>query len=388
MSVYILSGARTPSGSFLGSLSTVSAPKLGAAAIEGAITKAGIDKTKVEEVFMGNVVTAGVGQAPARQAAIFAGLDQSVQCTTLNKVCGSGLKAIISAAQSIKAGDNSLVVAGGMENMSLAPHLIMNSRTGVAKFGEAAMKDAMQWDGLWDVYSNRPMGNCAEECTQKYELTREAQDNFSIESFKRAQAAINDGVFKEEIVAVKIQDRKGEVIVDSDEGPFKANFEKIPTLRPAFEKDGTITAANASTINDGAAAVVLGGEEYKDQAEFKIVGYAGHAQDPTWFTTAPVEAMKKNFEKTGLKVSDIGVFEINEAFAAVPMVAMKELGIDHKDLNIFGGGVSLGHPIGTSGARIIVTLMSAMKKRNCKYGMASICIGGGEALSLILEKIK
>ncbi|EQC45439.1 thiolase family protein [Bacteriovorax sp. Seq25_V] len=388
MSVYILSGARTASGSFLGSLSSVPAPKLGAAAIEGAIAKAGVDKSKVEEVFMGNVVTAGVGQAPARQAAIFAGLDQSVQCTTLNKVCGSGLKAIISAAQSIKAGDNSLVVAGGMENMSLAPHLIMNSRTGVAKFGEAAMKDAMQWDGLWDVYSNRPMGNCAEECTRKYDLTREAQDAFSIESFKRAQAAINDGIFKDEIVAVKIQDRKGEVTVDTDEGPFKANFDKIPTLRPAFEKDGTITAANASTINDGAAAVVLGGEEYKDQAEFKIVGYAGHAQDPTWFTTAPIEAMKKNFAKTGLNVSDIGVFEINEAFAAVPMAAMNELGIDHKDLNIFGGGVSLGHPIGASGTRIIVTLMSAMKKRNCKYGMASICIGGGEALSLILEKIK
>lgn len=388
MSVYILSGARTASGSFLGALSTVSAPKLGAVAIEGAVLKAGIDKSKIDEVFMGNVVTAGVGQAPARQAAIFANLSESVPCTTLNKVCGSGLKAIITAAQTIKAGDNNLVVAGGMENMSLAPHLLMNSRTGIAKFGEASVKDAMQWDGLWDVYSNRPMGNCAEECAKKYDISRESQDQFSIESFKRAQAAITNGDFKNEIVPVVIKDRSGDKIVDTDEGPFKANFDKIPLLKPAFEKDGTITAANASTINDGAAALVLGGEEYKDQAEFKIVGYANHAQNPTWFTTAPIEAMKKNLVKAGLKVSDIGVFEVNEAFALVPMVAMKEFNIDHSKINIFGGGVSLGHPIGTSGARIVISLMGAMKKTDSRYGMASICIGGGEALSLILEKIK
>lgn len=388
MSVYILSGARTPSGSFLGALSSVPAPRLGAVAIKGALEKAGISPDKIDEVFMGNVVSAGVGQAPARQAAIFAELPESVPCTTMNKVCGSGMKTIISGAQSILAGDNQVVVAGGMENMSLAPHLIEGSRTGMSKFGPAAVKDAMQWDGLWDVYSDRPMGNCAEECTKKYELTREQQDEYSIESFKRAQNAINEGIFAEEITSVTIKGRKGDTVVEQDEGPFKAKFDKIPQLRPAFEKDGTITAANASTINDGAAAVVLAGEDYKDQAEFKIVAYAGHAQSPTWFTTAPIEAMKKNLDKAGLKLEDIDLFEINEAFAAVPMAAMKEMNIPHDKVNIFGSGVSLGHPIGCSGTRIIVTLMTAMRKKNAKYGMASICIGGGEALSLILEKLK
>ncbi len=388
MSVYILSGARTPSGSFLGALSTVSAPNLGATAIRGALEKAGISGDKIDEVFMGNVVTAGVGQAPARQAAIFAELPNSVPCTTLNKVCGSGMKTIITGAQTILAGDNQVVVAGGMENMSQAPHLIMNSRTGVSKFGPAAMKDSMQWDGLWDVYSDRPMGNCAEECTKKYELTREQQDEYSIESFKRAQAAISEGIFAKEVVPVTIKGRKGDTVVEQDEGPFKAKFDKIPQLRPAFDKEGTITAANASTINDGAAAVILAGEEYKDQADFKIVAYANHGQEPTWFSTAPIEAMKKNLVKANLKIEDIDLFEINEAFAAVPMAAMKEMNIPHDKVNIYGSGVSLGHPIGCSGTRIVVTLMSAMKNRNAKYGMASICIGGGEALSLILEKIK
>ncbi len=387
MSVYILSGARTPSGSFLGSLSSVEAPKLGSAAIQGAISKANIDGSKVDEVFMGNVITSGVGQAPARQAALFAELPESVPCTTVNKVCGSGLKTIIMGAQSIKCEDNSVVVAGGMENMSLAPHLVMNSRTGVAKFGGAQMKDSMQWDGLWDVYSDRPMGNCAEECVSKYNFTREQQDEFSIESFKRAQTAAKEGVFKDEIVPVTIKGRKGDTVVSEDEGPFKANFEKIPALRPAFDKNGTITAANASTINDGAAAVVLGGEEYKDQANFKILSWASHAQNPTWFTTAPVEAMKKSLDKAGLKIEDIDLFEINEAFAVVTMAAMEEFKISRDKVNVFGGGVSLGHPIGCSGTRIVVTLMNAMEKKNSKYGMAAICIGGGEALSLIIEKI-
>ncbi|WP_372656142.1 acetyl-CoA C-acyltransferase [Halobacteriovorax sp.] len=387
MSVYILSGARTPSGSFLGSLSSVEAPKLGATAIQGAISKAKIDGSKVDEVFMGNVITSGVGQAPARQAALFAELPESVPCTTVNKVCGSGLKTIIMGAQSIKCEDNSVVVAGGMENMSLAPHLIMNSRTGVAKFGGAQMKDSMQWDGLWDVYSDRPMGNCAEECVSKYDFTREQQDEFSIESFKRAQAAAKEGIFNDEIVPVTIKGRKGDTVVSEDEGPFKANFEKIPALRPAFDKSGTITAANASTINDGAAAVVLGGEEYKDQANFKILSWASHAQNPTWFTTAPVEAMKKSLDKAGLKIEDIDLFEINEAFAVVTMAAMEEFKISRDKVNVFGGGVSLGHPIGCSGTRIVVTLMNAMEKKNSKYGMAAICIGGGEALSLIIEKI-
>ncbi|OUR96337.1 acetyl-CoA acetyltransferase [Halobacteriovorax marinus] len=388
MSVYILSGARTPSGSFLGSLSSVSAPKLGAVAIKGAVSKASIDPSKVEEVFMGNVVQAGVGQAPARQAAIFSELSESVPCTTVNKVCGSGLKTIIMGAQSILCEDNQLVVAGGMENMSLAPHLIMNSRTGVSKFGAAEMKDAMQWDGLWDVYSDQPMGNCAEECVNKFNFTREQMDAFSIESFKRAQNSIKEGIFKDEIVPVVIKSRKGETIVEEDEGPLKAKFDKIPTLRPAFKKDGTITAANASTINDGAAAVVLAGEEYKDQANFKIVSWAGHAQNPTWFTTAPAEAMNKSLTKAGLKIEDIDLFEINEAFAVVTMAAMEEFKIDHSKVNVFGGGVSLGHPIGCSGTRIVVTLMNAMEKKNAKYGMAAICIGGGEALSLIIEKLK
>lgn len=386
MSVYILSGARTPSGTFMGPLSTVSAPKLGAVAIEAALSRAEVDKNKVDEVLMGNVVQAGVGQAPARQAAIFAGLPESTPATTINKVCGSGLKTILLGAQAIKAGDASLIVAGGMENMSSAPHLLPSGRTGI-KFGAGEIKDAMQWDGLWDVYSNRPMGNCAEECAKKYELTREQQDKFSIESFKRAQKAISEGIFDSEIAAVKVAGRKGDVVVDKDDGPMKADFDKIPTLRPAFEKDGTITAANASTINDGAAAVVLGGEEYKSRAKFKILGYAANAMNPTWFTTAPLEAMKKAVNNAGLKLEQIDLFEINEAFAVVPMAAIKELKLDHSKVNIYGGGVSLGHPIGCSGTRIVVTLMNAMERTKSKYGLAAICIGGGEALSLVIERL-
>ncbi len=385
MAVYILSGARTAVGSFMGPLSSVSAPKLGAVAIEAALKKAEITGDRVDEVFMGNVVTAGVGQAPARQAAIFAGLPESAPCTTLNKVCGSGLKAIIAGAQTILAGDNKLVIAGGMENMSMAPHLLMNSRTGI-KFGEAPMKDSMQWDGLWDVYSNRPMGNCAEEAAGKYS-NREEQDQYAIESFKRAQAASKAGLFKNEITPVTIKNLKGDIIVSEDDGPFKANFEKIPGLKPAFDKNGTITAANASTINDGAAAVVLGGEDFKGQAKFKILSYANHAHNPTWFTTAPVEAMKKAAAKASISLEQIDLFEINEAFAIVAMAAMKELKLSHDKVNIFGGAVSLGHPIGASGARIVITLMNAMEQKKSKYGMASICIGGGEALALVIERL-
>lgn len=387
MAVYILGGARTALGSFLGTLSTVPAPKLGAAAIEGAITKSNVEKSKVDEVFMGNVITSGVGQAPARQALLAAGLPNNVPATTVGKVCGSGLQAIILGARSILTGDNELVIAGGMENMSLAPHLLMNARSGF-KFGPTEMKDSMQWDGLWDVYTNRAMGNCAEECTKKYEMTREEQDAFAMESFKRSQLAQKEGFFKDEIVAVKVPGRKGEVEVLEDEGPSKANFEKMPSLRPAFEKEGTITAANASTINDGAAAVVLGGEAYASQAEFKIVGYASNAHDPTWFTTAPVEAINKALKKAKLSIEQIDLFEINEAFAAVTMAAMKECKIPHEKVNIFGGAVSLGHPIGASGARIVVTLMNAMRRKKAKLGCAAICIGGGEALSLIIERIK
>lgn len=387
MAVYILGGARTALGSFMGTLSQVPAPKLGAAAIEGAVQKANVEKSKIDEVFMGNVVTAGVGQAPARQALLAAGLPESVPATTVGKVCGSGLQAIILGARSIMTGDNQLVVAGGMENMSLAPHILMNSRNGF-KYGPTEMKDSMQWDGLWDVYTNRAMGNCAEECTKKYNMSREEQDAFAIESFKRSQAAVKEGIFKDEIVAVKVPAKGGTVEIIEDEGPSKANFEKMPSLKPAFEKDGTITAANASTINDGAAAVVLGGDAFASQAEFKILAYASNAHNPTWFTTAPVEAINKSLKKANLSIDQIDLFEINEAFAAVTMAAMKECKIPHNKVNVFGGAVSLGHPIGASGARIVVTLMNAMKNKKAKYGCAAICIGGGEALSLVIERIK
>lgn len=386
MAVYILSGSRTPSGSFLGSLSSVTAPNLGAAAIKGALEKIGMGKEKVDEVFMGNVVQAGVGQAPARQATIFAGLPESTPATTVNKVCGSGLKTIISGVQTILAGDNEVVVAGGMENMSLAPHLLPGSRAGF-KFGETKLKDAMQLDGLTDAYAGTPMGNCAEECAKKYNFTREEQDEFAISSFKKAQKAVTDGIFKSEITPVVVKGRKGDVTVEEDEGPFKANFEKMPALRPAFTKDGTITAANASTINDGAAAVVLAGDAYKDQAKFKIIAHSMHAQNPTWFTTAPVEAMKKCVDKAGISIQDIDLFEINEAFAVVTMAAMKELELPSDKVNIYGGGVSLGHPIGCSGTRIVVTLMTALENTKGRYGMASICIGGGEALALLIERL-
>lgn len=387
MSVYILGGARTPIGSFLGTLSSVPAPKLGAVAIEGALKKSNIDGNKVDEVFMGNVLTAGVGQAPARQAMLSAGLPNTIPATTVGKVCGSGLQAIILAARSILTGDNKLVVAGGMESMSLAPHILMNSRSGF-KFGTTEMKDSMQWDGLWDVYTDRAMGNCAEECTKKFKMTREEQDAFAMESFKRSQASQKNGDFKDEIAPVTIPGKKGDTVISEDEGPGKANFEKMPSLRPAFEKDGTITAANASTINDGAAAILLGGDEYASSAEFKILGYASNAHEPTWFTTAPVEAIKKSLKKANLNINQIDLFEINEAFAAVTMAAMKECEIPHEKVNVLGGAVSLGHPIGASGARIVVTLMNAMRKKKAKYGCAAICIGGGEALSLIIEKIK
>ena len=385
-SVYILAAARTAQGAFLGSLSTVPAPKLGATAIKAAVSRAGVDANRVDKVYMGNVIQAGVGQAPARQAAIFAGLAESVRCSTVNKVCGSGLESIILGAQSIQTQDAELVVSGGMENMSLAPHLLSNSRFGY-KFGETALKDSMQWDGLWDVYTDRAMGNCAEECVKKYNFTREEQDQFAIESFKGAQKASQAGVFKSEIEAVVQNVRGKEIVIDTDEGPFKADFTKIPQLRPAFDKNGTITAANASTINDGACALVLAGEAYKAQAKFKIIAAAGHAQNPTWFTTAPVESTKKVLKKAGMNLADIDLFEINEAFAAVTMAAIRELELPSDRVNIYGGAISLGHPIGVSGARIVQALMSGLEREAKKYGLASICIGGGEALSLIIERI-
>lgn len=387
MAVYILGGARTAIGSFMGSLSQVPAPKLGAVAIEGALQRANIEKSKVDEVFMGNVITSGVGQAPARQALLGAGIPNTVPATTVGKVCGSGLQAVILAARSIMTGDNQVVVAGGMENMSLAPHLLMNSRSGF-KYGPTEMKDSMAYDGLTDAYQNVAMGVCAEECTKKYNMSREEQDTFAIESFKRAQAAMKEGMFKDEIVAVKVPAKGGTVDIMEDEGPFKANFEKMPTLKPAFDKSGTITAANASTINDGAAAVVLAGDDFASKAEFKILGWASNAHEPNWFTTAPVDAINKSLKKANLSIDQIELFEINEAFAAVTMAAMKELKIPHNKVNVFGGAVAIGHPIGASGARILVTLMNAMKKKQAKYGCAAICIGGGEALSLVVERLR
>ncbi len=386
MSVYILGGARTPQASFLSKFASLSATELGARAIAGALKKTNIDIQDVDEVFMGQVLQAGSGQAPARQAALSAGLLESVPCTTINKVCGSGLKSIISAAQTIKSKDGELIIAGGMESMSLAPHLLFNSRTGV-KFGDGALTDSMGHDGLRDAYTDQPMGACAEECAEKFSLSREEQDQYSIESFKRAQKAIEDGVFKEEIVPVLLKTRKGEILITEDEGPSKVKFEKIPSLRPAFKKNGTITAANASTLSDGACALLIGGEKYKSQAKFKIHAYANHAQNPTWFTTAPVEAMRNCLEKASMGAEDIDLWEINEAFAVVAMVAIKELELDHNKVNIYGGGVSLGHPLGASGARIILSLMNSLERENKKWGMASLCIGGGEALAMIIERL-
>ena len=387
MEIYILAGVRTPIGSFLGSLSRVAAPQLGACAISGTLEKSDLSAEDVDEVFMGQVLSAGQGQAPARQAALFAKVPEYVPCTTVNKVCGSGMACIILASRSLALGDNQLVLAGGMESMSQAPHFISGSRQGI-RFGEGVLKDSIAWDGLRDVYTDRPMGSCAEECVERYNFSREELDSFAKESFTLAQKAQAEGVFAQEIVSVTIPGRKGkDILVDWDEGPGKANFAKMPSLRPAFISNGKITAANASTLSDGAAALLLGGSQYKARAEFKVVAYAGHAQNPTWFTTAPGEAMKKCLAKANLTSKDIDLFEINEAFAAVTIAAIKDLDLDREKVNIYGGGISLGHPIGCSGTRIVVTLMTAMKKNNARLGMASLCIGGGEGLALIIERI-
>ncbi len=387
MNVYILSGARTPSGSMLGQLSTVKAPTLGAIAIKKALEKAAINPEKVDEVFMGNVVSSGIGQNPARQAALLANLPNTIPCTTINKVCGSGLKSIICAAQAIKSQDIDLAVAGGMENMSLAPHLIMNGRIGT-KYGNMIVRDSLEQDALSDAYTQTSMGEFAEECPKEFKISRQEQDDYAISSFKKAQEAIKNKIFVDDIAEVVIKDKKGDVVIKEDEGPFKTNFEKIPTLRPAFLKDGTITAANASTINDGGAAVLLGSEKYKDKASFKIISYTSFAHDPKMFTTAPIGAIKNCLEKAQLNKDQIDIFEINEAFACVPLAAIKELALDVQKVNIYGSGISLGHPVGQSGTRIIISLMNALTKNNKKYGLAAICIGGGEALAMIIEKFR
>ena len=388
--VVIVSAVRTPIGSFMGGLSTVSAPKLGAVAIKGALNKIQLDPNLVDEVFMGNVVQAGVGQAPARQAALFAGLPNKVACTTVNKVCASGMKSVMFGAQAILCGDAEIVVAGGMENMSLIPHY-MHLRNGY-KFGPTTMIDGMQRDGLSDAYDNNAMGVSADLCAIEYGFSRQNQDDFAIQSYERSTKAWQAAKFDNEIVAVEVPQRRGEpIIVSKDEEFSNVKLDKIPTLNPAFTKDGTVTAANASTINDGAAALVLMNEEKALSLGLKplayIRSYADAAQEPKWFTTSPSLAIPKALEKAGLSIEDVDYFEFNEAFAVVGLANSKILGLDASKVNVNGGAVSLGHPLGCSGARIIVTLLNVLEQNNAKIGAAAICNGGGGASAIIIERI-
>lgn len=388
--VFIISAARTPIGSFMGSLSTVEAPKLGAAAIKGAIKKANIAVDVVDEVFMGNVLQANVGQAPARQAAIFAGLSQNVPCTTVNKVCASGMKAIMLGAQSIMTGDNHCVVVGGMENMSLVPHYYQ-ARNGV-KLGDVKMVDGMVKDGLTDVYNRVHMGVCAEKCATEYKFSREEQDNFAITSYKRSAAAWSEGKFDNEVVPVEVPQRKGDaLIVNKDEEYSNVNMDKIPALAPVFDKDGTVTAANASTLNDGASALILMSKEKMEALGLKpiakIVSYADAAQAPEWFTTSPTLAANKALEKANLTTSNIDFWELNQAFAVVGLANTKLLNIDAAKVDVNGGAVALGHPLGNSGSRIIVTLINVLKQNGGKLGAAAICNGGGGASAMIIENL-
>jgi acetyl-CoA C-acetyltransferase len=388
--VYIVAAARTPIGSFLGGLSTIPASTLGAIAIKGAIEKGNIPVDKIDEVFMGNVLQAGVGQAPARQAALGAGLQQSVPCTTVNKVCASGMKAIMLGAQSILAGDNELVVTGGMESMSQTPHYL-DGRNG-SKFGNIQLIDGITKDGLLDVYSKVPMGNCAELCAKEYNITREDQDNFAIASYTKSAEAWKAGKFDNEIVPVAVPQRKGDPIIISEDEEYKNVFlDKIPGLRPAFDKDGTITAANASTLNDGASALVLASKEAVEKYNLKpigkIVSYADAAQAPEWFTTAPSLAIPKALDKAGMSVKDVDFWELNEAFAVVGIANTQILGIDPAKVDVNGGAVALGHPLGNSGSRVVVTLLNVLKQNNAKIGGAGICNGGGGASAIIIENI-
>lgn len=387
--VYILGAARTPVGSFQGTLSSVPAPQLGATAIKAALTQAKIQPNQVDECIMGEVLTAGVGQAPARQAAIAAGLPTSVPCMTINKVCGSGLKSLMLGCDSIQLGHSQVVVAGGQENMSLAPHLLENSRSGY-RMGPVTATDSMVKDGLWDPYNNFHMGNAAEFCVREYKISRAEQDQFAIESYEMAQKAQKDGAFLNEIAPVEVKAGRDTVTVNADEEPGKARFDKVPTLKPAFEKDGTITAANASKINDGGAALILASQsrvkEWNLTPLAKVIAYATFAQDPKWFTTAPVGAIKKALEKANLKPSDIDLYEINEAFSVVTMAAMRDLNIPREKVNVHGGAVAIGHPIGASGARIMTTLIHALHRCKKRLGLATLCIGGGEAVAVIVER--
>ncbi len=388
--VFIIAATRTPMGSFLGGLSTIPATTLGAIAIKGAIEKSGINPELIEEVYMGNVLQAGVGQAPARQAALGAGLGQNVPCTTVNKVCASGMKAIMFGAQSIIAGDNEIVVAGGMENMSQVPHYL--DARGGTKFGNIGMLDGIAKDGLLDVYNKVPMGNCAETCAKEHGFTREDQDNFAITSYTRSAEAWKAGKFNDEIVGVPVTNRKGEVTMIVEDEEYKNVFlDKIPSLRPAFDKEGTVTAANASTLNDGASALILASAEAVAKHGLKpiakIVSYADAAHAPEWFTTAPSLAIPKALAKVGLTTSDVDYWELNQAFAVVGLVNTKILGLDASKVDVNGGAVALGHPLGNSGSRVIVTLINVLKQNNGKIGGAAICNGGGGASAMIIENI-
>ncbi|QXP58589.1 acetyl-CoA C-acyltransferase [Olleya sp. HaHaR_3_96] len=387
--VVIVSAARTPIGSFLGALSTIPATKLGAIAIKGALDKINLDPKLVQEVLMGNVVQAGTGQAPARQAAIYAGIPDSVPCTTINKVCASGMKTVMQAAQSIALGDADIIVAGGMENMSMIPHYLY-ARTGT-KFGPTSLIDGMQKDGLVDAYDQNAMGVCADDCAKEYDFSREDQDAYAIQSYNRSSAAWEAGKFDNEVVPVEVPQRRGEpIIVSKDEEFTNVKMEKIPALRPAFSKDGTVTAANASTINDGAGAMVLMSAEKAKELGLKplatIKGYADAAQAPKWFTTAPSKALPKAIDKAGITLKDVEFFEFNEAFAVVGLANMKILGLNDSNVNVNGGAVSLGHPLGCSGVRILITLLNVLEQNNAKIGAATICNGGGGASAVIIER--
>ncbi|MFA9191167.1 acetyl-CoA C-acyltransferase [Flavobacterium sp. FZUC8N2.13] len=388
--VVIVSATRTPIGSFMGGLANISAPRLGAIAIKGALDKIKLDPTLVDEVLMGNVIQAGVGQAPARQAALFAGLSNLVPCTTINKVCASGMKAVMMAAQAIQSGDAEIVIAGGMENMSLIPHYT-HLRNGT-KFGPTTLIDGMQKDGLVDAYDNQAMGVYADLCATEYNISREEQDNYAIESYNRSAQAWTSGKFDAEVVPVEVPQKRGEpIVVAKDEEFINVKLEKIPTLNPVFSKDGTVTAANASTINDGAAALILMSEEKAAQLNLKplayIKGYADAAQEPKWFTTSPAKALPKALDKAGITINDVDFFEFNEAFSVVGLANIKILGLDSKKVNVNGGAVALGHPLGCSGARILVSLLHILDQNDAKIGAAAICNGGGGASAIVIERI-
>lgn len=389
--VYIISAARTPIGSFGGKLSGFSATQLGSFAIQGALEKANVDADQVQEVLMGNVVSAGLGQAPARQAALGAGIGNSVPCTTINKVCASGMKSVMLAAQSIMVGSNDVVVAGGMESMSNIPYYIPKARTGY-KYGNGELVDGLVKDGLWEVYNQFPMGNCADNTAKEMNISREAQDEYAISSYKKVAAATADGKFKNEIVPVAIPQRKGDPIMMTDDEEFNnVFFDKIPKLRPVFNKEGSVTAANASTINDGASAMVLMSKEKAEELGVtpiaKIIGFADAAQDPLWFTTAPAKAIPKAMAMAGVSKDDVDYYEINEAFSVVAIANNQELGIDAAKVNVNGGAVALGHPLGASGNRIVTTLCNVLDQNNGKIGVAGICNGGGGASAMVIEKL-